>query len=140
MDEAKQDGIRSWLQKGLLDLKSADWLLRSPYPLFNSVGFHCQQAAEKFLKAFLTWCDKPFGKTHSLVALVGECLEFDESFQELRDAATTLTPYAVTARYPGDLPELTIEEAEEAYKLSQQVWEVAIGLMPLQIHENLEKS
>ena len=74
------------------------------------------------------------------MALVGACLEFDESFQELREAATILTPYATTARYPGDLPELTIEEAEEAYKLSQQVWDVVIGLMPLQIRENLEKS
>jgi HEPN domain-containing protein len=140
MDEAKQNEIRSWLQKGLQDLKSADWLLRSPYPLFNSVGFHCQQAAEKFLNAFLTWCDNPFGRTHSLVALMGECLEFDESFQELRNAATTLTPYAVNARYPGDLPELTIEEAKEAFKLSQQVWEVVIGLLPPEIRDNLEKS
>jgi HEPN domain-containing protein len=113
---------------------------KEPIPVIQCSWIPLQQAAEKFLKAFLTWCDKPFGRTHSLVALVGECLEFDESFQELRDAATTLTPYAVTARYPSDLPELTIEEAEEAYKLSQQVWDVVIVLLPPETRDNLEKS
>ncbi len=109
-------------------------MLDSPHGLFNAVEFHSQQAAEKALKAYLTWRDKPFEKTHSLVALVGMCLVLDDSFEDLRLASTTLTPYAVTTRYPGDLPELTRNEAQEAQKLAQHVWGFVIGHLPPEIH------
>jgi HEPN domain-containing protein len=109
MDEAKRLEIQGWLVKAQQDLRSAEWLVTSPDHLFNAVGFHCQQSAEKMLKAYLTWRDEPFEKTHSLVALVSKCLPIEPSFESLRLAAVTLTPYAVTFRYPGELPELTAE-------------------------------
>jgi HEPN domain-containing protein len=59
--------IRSWLTKAYQDLRSADWLLESPDSLYHAVGFHCQQAAEKCLKAYLAWKESPFEKTHSLL-------------------------------------------------------------------------
>jgi HEPN domain-containing protein len=102
--------------------------------LYSAVGFHCQQAAEKALKAYLTWRDEPFEKTHSLVALVGKCLPFDQSFEELRLAATRLTPYAVTFRYPGDLPELSSEEAGQALTLARQVWDFILPQLPPEAH------
>ena len=94
MTSPKQDEVLSWLVKAQEDLDSAAWLLESPRALYGSVGFHCQQAAEKAFKAYLTWQDMPFEKTHSLVALVGICLEFDIDFDTLLKAATMLTPFA----------------------------------------------
>jgi HEPN domain-containing protein len=134
LPEAKIEETQAWLQKAFQDLQSAKWLLSSPDALYNAVGFHCQQAAEKTLKAFLTWQDEPFEKIHSLVALVGKCLPFDQDLQDLRQAAVTLTPYAVTFRYPGDLSELTPEEAERAYILAQQVWDFLIVKLPQETH------
>ncbi|NBP59380.1 HEPN domain-containing protein [bacterium] len=32
----------------------------------SSIGFHCQQAIEKFLKAFLIYNQKEFKRTHAL--------------------------------------------------------------------------
>ena len=96
MDEAKLHEIHSWLAKAVHDLQSAEWLMARPDPLCNAAGFHCQQVAEKALKAYLTWRDEPFEKTHSLVALVGKCLPFDTSFEALRAAD------ALTARYPAE--------------------------------------
>ncbi len=133
-NEAKIKETQAWLEKAVQDLQSAKWLLSSPDALHNIVGFHCQQAAEKTLKAFLTWQDEPFEKTHSLVALVGKCLSFDQDLQDLRQAAVTLTPYAVTFRYPGDLPELTLEEAERAYTLAEKVWNFLIMKLPKETH------
>ena len=112
------------------DLLSANWLLSSPDALYNVVGFHSQQAAEKTLKGYLTWHEETFEKTHSLVALVGKCLSFDQNLNDLREAAVTLTPYAVSFRYPGDLPELTLQEAEIAYKLAQHVWDTLSEKLP----------
>lgn len=36
----------------------------------NAIAFHCQQAAEKYLKAFLTWHQVAFSKTHDLQELL----------------------------------------------------------------------
>lgn len=130
MDETRQQEIQIWIAKGSQDLQSAQWLLESPDALNDAVGFHCQQAAEKVLKAYLTWREVPFERTHSLVALVGKCLPFDETFEDLRLAATSLTPYAVAARYPGDLPGLSKEEALEALDKAQQVWNFVIDRLP----------
>jgi HEPN domain len=38
-------------------------------PYLDTAVYHCQQAAEKALKAFLTARDIAFEKTHNLVAL-----------------------------------------------------------------------
>ncbi len=133
MDETKADEIRAWLLKGSHDLQSAEWLLARPDPLSNSAGFHCQQASGTELKAYLAWHDEPLARTHSLVALIAMCLPFDTSFNTLRHAAITLTPYAVALRYPGELPELTEEEAQEALALAREVWDFVQKHLPSEI-------
>ncbi len=138
MNEAKADEIWAWLRKALHDLQSAEWLLLRPDPLCNAAGFHSQQAAEKVLKAYLTWRDKPFGRTHSLVALIAMCVPFDASFETLRSAATTLTPYAVALRYPGDMPELTEAEAQEALRLAREVWKFVLYRLPPEVRVEIQ--
>jgi HEPN domain-containing protein len=59
---------REWLRKAAGDLKAAD--------LHDLAAFHCQQAFEKALKGYLTWHDRPFRKTHDLVELIEQCIEF----------------------------------------------------------------
>jgi HEPN domain-containing protein len=115
-------------------LDAAAWLLESPQALYGAVGFHCQQAAEKALKAYLTWQEQPFEKTHSLVALVGLCLRFSAEFDVLRTAATSLNPFAVTTRYPGDLPDISAQEAGEALEQARQVWDFVLACLPAEAH------
>ena len=64
--------------------------------------FHCQQAGEKSLKAYLTFFNQPFRKTHSLKELGEPCFLLDSSLQELTTEADALTDYAWKLRYPGD--------------------------------------
>jgi HEPN domain-containing protein len=70
MNEAKIAEIQAWLLKAQQDLESAEWLLARAIPLCSAAGFHSQQAGEKVLKAYLTWRDERFERTHSLVALI----------------------------------------------------------------------
>jgi len=133
MNDPKLDEVRSWLMKAKQDLLAAQWLLESPQSLSGVVGFHSQQAAEKTLKAYLAWSDQPIEKTHSLVALVGICLGLSNDFEILRTAATTLNPYAVTTRYPGDIPEISAIEAREALVFSMQIWEFVLRKLPSDI-------
>ncbi len=130
MTTPKQDEVRSWLNKARQDLEAAEWLLKSPMPLYGTVGFHCQQSAEKTLKAYLTWHEQRFEKTHSLVTLVGLCRQFNPDFDTLRRSASSLTPFAVDMRYPGDLPELTEQEATETLQAAQQIWDFVYNLLP----------
>jgi len=54
---------RAWLLKGANDLAAATHDLQAHPPLTEDVVFHAQQAAEKTLKAFLTWHTRPFRKS-----------------------------------------------------------------------------
>lgn len=76
--------------------------------------FHCQQAAEKALKAFLTFHNQPFRKTHNLEEIGEACLAIDPTLGSAVDEAVPLTEYAWIYRYPGPTASPTREEAEEA--------------------------
>ncbi len=98
MDEAKIHEIRQWFFKAQHDLRSARRLFSDDPPILDTAAYHCQQAAEKALKAFLTLHDIPFQKTHLLLPLVGHCIEVDPDFEELKEAAEALTPFATAFR------------------------------------------
>lgn len=65
-DDVKRAIVRQWLAKAEQDLQAAETLLTAEHQLFYPACFHAQQAAEKFLKAFLAWHQIEFPKTHSL--------------------------------------------------------------------------
>ena len=130
MDEAKIQEIRQWLLKARHDLRSAERLLTCDPPLLDTAVYHCQQTAEKALKAYLTLQDAPFQKVHVLSVLIEQCMEFDRSFEDIRDAVDVLTPYAIAFRYPGDVLEPDPADAEEAFRLADLVLDFVAKRMP----------
>ena len=90
------------------------------------VGFHCQQAAEKYLKAILTRRQVEFPKTHDIRALLQ--LAGDPLANVLRGAAW-LTPFGVAARYPGDAGEMLPGEEKKAIEIARQVKQVALATL-----------
>jgi HEPN domain-containing protein len=54
---------RAWIQKSRSDLRAAEADLAATPPVLDDVAFHAQQAAEKAMKAFLTWHRLTFRKT-----------------------------------------------------------------------------
>ncbi|NUO82559.1 HEPN domain-containing protein [candidate division KSB1 bacterium] len=75
---------------------------RRTKPLPDLVCFHCQQAAEKYLKAFLILHEAAFPKTHDLVSLLELCVPFQPEIELLREPMELLNPYSVCFRYPGE--------------------------------------
>src|ERR1035438_1246285 len=67
--EARARETREWLGKAAEDLASAHVLIGSSH--FSGALFFCQQAAEKSLKAFLTWHERTFRRTHDLEEQIG---------------------------------------------------------------------
>lgn len=51
MNSAKKELVRSWLIKAQNDLGSAKRLASEPDPYLDTAIYHCQQGAEKSLKA-----------------------------------------------------------------------------------------
>ncbi|MDB9445274.1 hypothetical protein CEP10_14690 [Cylindrospermopsis raciborskii S07] len=130
MDSPKDEEVRQWIIKSQRDIKVARILIENEVSLLDAVVYHCQQSAEKALKAYLTYQDLVFKKTHDLGVLVEMCSVFEPNFQDLEDMADTLTPYATEFRYPGDIIEPERYEAEEALQMAATVLEFVIKLLP----------
>ncbi|MEI8042589.1 MAG: HEPN domain-containing protein [Verrucomicrobiota bacterium] len=90
---------RLLLRKAAADEVLLDRILAAPEVDDELVGFHCQQAAEKCLKAWLCDSGVNYPKTHNLLMLV-ELLEADgKTLPEGLAAIDHLTPYATIFRY-----------------------------------------
>ena len=82
---AETDLARQWLAKARSDLLNADNNLSSAEIPFDTVCFHCQQAAEKLLKSFLVGRGLPFPLTHDLLLLLEHILPVCPDADRLRD-------------------------------------------------------
>ncbi len=92
--------VREWAELGKQDLSTARFLLTMrPVPL-EIIGFLCQQAVEKHLKAFLIQNGQEPDKTHNLVYLLSCCQSFSTDLASLADDVSQLNVYAVKTRYP----------------------------------------
>jgi HEPN domain-containing protein/predicted nucleotidyltransferase len=67
----------------------------------DAACFHCQQAAEKYLKALLQECGLAVPRTHDLEDLLDLLLRRDATLGPLRRGLASLTRFAVEYRYPG---------------------------------------
>lgn len=91
---------KEWLDFAAMDLESAQFLLdMRPVPV-EIICYHCEQAAEKLLKAVLVAADIEPPKTHDLIQLCKKCAEIDSAYEALADACIELSPYGVQVRYP----------------------------------------
>ena len=94
--------VLPWIQKADNDILSAHYLAENMHPVPTEVVcFLCQQAAEKYLKAFLVYNDQEPPKTHDLSELAKSCCIFNADFSVLYPKCDFLFPFAVRTRYPG---------------------------------------
>ena len=121
--DKKLEYAKRWFYKAKNDLLDADNNLASDKVPYDTVCFHCQQAAEKLLKGFLVahGCEYPI--THNLFVILDKVVEYDDLAESLRETIALLNPYAVEIRYPGDELTLTVDNATEARQAAQEVLE-----------------
>lgn len=113
---------RVWLKKAESDLATAILLIEGAERHLDTGSYHCQQCAEKCLKAWLCAKGIPFPKTHELERLLDLCVPLDPSFEALLPLAEELTPLATEFRYPGDMFEPPLEDALPALQKAQKVF------------------
>lgn len=134
MDDPKLRLVRNWPPKAAHDLGSARKLASGADPYLDTAIYHCQQAAEKALKAFLVFVDEPFEKVHSSTVLVDAAASITPDFDAVRDAAERLTPYATEFRYPSDVLLPDEEEFGEALGLADDVYRFILTRLPRELH------
>src|SRR5271157_292902 len=96
-DELPRKEAAKWLRQAAKDRNAAEVLI-GPEP--SRSVFLSQQAAEKAAKAFLTFHQIAFRKTHDLADLGSQCAAVDPTLEPILHEAEELTDYASAFRYP----------------------------------------
>jgi HEPN domain-containing protein len=122
--------VRRWVEKAEHDLRNAEHVLtlREQCPT-DTVCFHCQQCAEKYLKALLVFRGIAFPRTHDVVLLLN--LAVTQCGLDLAlSVVQPLNRYSVEARYPGDWDPIDISEAARAADMARAVRRAIRSLLP----------
>lgn len=116
----KKPEYLEWVEIAEQNLNSAIFL-KSMIPMpVEIICYHCQQSAEKFLKAFLVKKEIKIFRTHDLTILYSHCKSYDSDFTDILKECIELTEYSVNVRYPYHI-ELKIEDAEKAVLSAKKI-------------------
>ena len=130
LDEATRAWVTRWVRLAEGDLVMARLGLDSEqFDVFELVGFHAQQAVEKFVKAFLARSAVEFEDQHDIDYLQALVRRVDTHLASKIDPAASLNRYAVGTRYPGRYATVTREQAEAAVRIAEQVRDDILPLL-----------
>jgi HEPN domain-containing protein len=134
MADLHLEKARAWLLTAQSDLESARLLGNAADPKRDTAVYHCQQTAEKAVKAFLVAHGQAFEKVHDVERLVAQAAKLHPDFSRLAVPAAELTPLATAYRYPDETGFLrpTREEFDEALRHAQSIYEFVLNLLPAQ--------
>ena len=117
----RDEYLTRWLQKADRDLRVAENEMHtlSGDVVTEAVCFHAQQAVEKYIKAFLISKQIKFPRTHNIEVLLELCGPADPDFSTLD--LTRLSFYAVEVRYPDELDEPSLHDAERSLEIARSI-------------------
>jgi HEPN domain-containing protein len=127
----READVRAWLEYAEADRRSARNAMAAAD--YRDVAFHCQQAAEKALKALIVHHiqDRP-PYVHNLRELLSRLSMYAlPSF--VVEAVLTLNPHYRATRYPGVADDLDFYVAENAARLleqMEQIWKWVLDQLP----------
>ncbi len=113
MNAETQELIKQLYEKADKDILTAEIIIEANPLLYDIAAFHCQQAAEKYLKSFLIAHQLQPPRTHNIEVLLNLCVSFNEQFKDLK-FAETLTDYSVAVRY---IDSFEIDSKEQALSI-----------------------
>ena len=134
-----QSRTKAWLLRAHSDLRLARIAAAAANPPFDSAIYHCQQAAEKAVKAFLHDHEASVQRTHDVARLAREASTFDPGFGNFAADAQLLAPLITSYRYPDEadwepLPQPTRAEFNEALAAAQRIYDFVLSLLPAETH------
>jgi HEPN domain-containing protein len=109
--------VNDWISSAQEDMDMI--LLGSKVPIIASTCYHCGQAVEKILKAYLIAKESKLTKTHDLDVLVAKCEKHSPDFNQYKKIGVDVSAFS-TIRYPPkrNITEQEMKETiESAYKI-----------------------
>lgn len=119
--------VQNWIKIANKDLQLAQKLLKDSEDEYCAyVCFLCEQAVEKYLKAFLVKHKndlEPKDRTHHLIYLTNQCKKYKLDLSNYQEELVNLTALYTPTRYPDTKSngELYQEDATEAIKSAKKV-------------------
>jgi HEPN domain-containing protein len=129
MNNEQRKYLTQWIVKAEEDLLVVQQLMSSEIPVKGAVAYHCQQSAEKFLKAFMLFHDCEIPRTHNIEFLLEQCAKIDRSFSMIEPG--NLTDYGLELRYSGDFLEPSLTELETMISIVKDIRELTLGKLKL---------
>ena len=110
-----------WIEMARKDLRGAE-ILYEATGVNELVAFHCQQAVEKYLKAFLIKETGILHGGHYLMGLLQKCYKIDENFKEFVNEVSFLNSYYIETRYPAEEGlEVENEDAKKCIEYANKI-------------------
>ena len=109
------------MNKAASDLRTAKLISIVENPEIENACYHCQQTAEKSLKAFLAFSQIRFRYIHNLEHLVNDCIAADPSFKEISIHCSILNNYSMDIRYIDEYI-ISKDEMLETIELAEEVF------------------
>ena len=119
--KSNKDTILEWMEYAFADLEAALELIGDKDILNKIVCYHCQQAAEKMMKAYLIALDIEIIKTHNLAFLNDKIGEIDANAYNNISTLNFLTNFTTLTRYPNVFVDIDKSEAQEAIDKATEV-------------------
>ncbi len=118
--------VKNWLIKANNDIRLSlnELELQEEKIVMDAVCYHCQQAVEKFFKAYLISKQVEFPKTHNLEILQRLCMLNDQEFEKLE--LLNLSDFAVDVRYGSEFYIPTIHETKKSFQIAITVKEFVL--------------
>jgi len=136
MSDERMEMVKQWIRKGDHDLGTAKITYLHIPEYLDTVTFHCQQAIEKYLKAYLVHRAVAFRFTHDLVYLLETIVSVDPELEKYFDEVAELQSYAVEVRYPNETIFLSEKKVEKALHLAKAIRVLIIDKIGISLDYN----
>jgi HEPN domain-containing protein len=116
----KISDVKEWIQIADDDFYSAQVLSEADRKPYEIICYHCAQAIEKYLKAYLSYNDIIPQKTHNLLFLHELCIEKENNFEIIRTECSLLNRFTNEIRYPHRM-EIKEEDVDYSLKAVERI-------------------
>lgn len=123
---------QDWLIKADRDLALIQDILHKAASYPDLICYHCQQAAEKYLKASLLYHGQPIKRTHDLEELLDLIFPFEKSINaDFYNKALVIKNYAVHIRYPNPFADPSEADVLEAVECARFFRNFAVRVLSI---------
>ena len=135
MKEQYREIANEWLNKADSDLDYAEASFDEFDDFYSQMCILCHDAAEEYLKGYITSFGMKPERIHDLVTLLIKCkeiLENESEFDKIEESTRLLNRYYIPLKYPSHYPVMNNDQAEETISAAKEIKDVIKRLMRIE--------